>query len=200
VVSCGYIVKQDGEEWTFIHPPVEDWIKHLHFRCMLRAGSTLLARREAVLAIRGFDPELRYYEDWDLALRLAENHPLTVLPEPLVRIHVGTPRSMVAAAPSIRRFLDKHDTALRRIGSTHRRRVCGQHYQNLAAGAFAERRFGRGVKWLLQSFANNPLQNPMRLAALGLAPIDALFGTALIEKAAEGVRRTTQGNDPKPAP
>jgi hypothetical protein len=35
----------------------------------------------------------------------------------------------------------------------------------------------------------------MRLAAFGLAPIDAMFGTALIEKAATGMRRSAQGTE-----
>ena len=160
----------------------------------------MLARRTAVLSVGGFDPELRYYEDWDLALRLAECGRLEIIPEPLVRIHVGGTRSMVAAEPSIRRFLSKHDTAFRRVGRGHRMSVRGQHLQNLAAGAFAERAFGIGSKWLLESFRADPLQNPIRLAALVLAPIDSLFGTSLIEKAAKGFRSSTGGNAPRPAP
>jgi len=179
---------------------VDDWIEHLHFRCMLRAGSTLLARRDSALAVGGFDRELRYYEDWDLALRLAEADALTIIPEPLARIHVGERRSMIAAEPSIRRFLAKHDAALRRVGKAHRGRVRGQHLQNLAAGAFAERRFARGAQWLLESFAADPLQDPRRLAALVAAPIDAYFGTAIIEKAAARLRRSSDLGALRPAP
>jgi glycosyltransferase involved in cell wall biosynthesis len=200
VVSCGYLVRQGHEEWPFIHPPVDDWVEHLHFRCMLRAGSTLLTRRESALAIGGFDSALRYYEDWDLALRLAGRNPLTVIGEPLARIHVGASRSVIAAEPSIREFLRKHDPAFRRMGSRHRRRVRGQHLQNLAAGAFAGRHFWLGAKWLIESFAANPFQNPARLAALALAPIDAALGTSFLQTAAARVRRSTVAAASKPAP
>jgi hypothetical protein len=184
MATCGYLVRRGEEEWTFVHPPVERWIEHLHFRCMLGAGSTLLVRREAALAAGGFDPALRYCEDWDFVLRLLERERLHVLPEPLARIHSGAPRSAVAAEPSVRRFLAKHDAALRRIGPSHRRQVRGQHLQNLAAGAFAARRFALGSRWLLEAFLACPTQNFLRLPALALAPIDALCGTNFIERAA----------------
>jgi glycosyltransferase involved in cell wall biosynthesis len=199
-IYCGYFVRHGGEEWTFIHPAVDEWVPHLHVRCMLRAGSTLLVQRKAANAAGGFDPQLRYYEDWDLALRLAEREPVTVIPEPLARIHVGAPRSMAAAEPSIRHFLSRHDASLHSFGAGHRRRVRAQHLQNLAAGAFLERQFALGSKWLIESFSTDPLQNPARLAALVLAPVDALFGTRLIEKAAAGMRRLANPNAPKPAP
>jgi hypothetical protein len=184
MVTCDYFVQRGGEEWAFAHPPVEDWIEHLHFRCMLGAGTTLLVRRDAAVAAGGFDPALRYCEDWDFVLRLIERERLTVLPEPLARIHSGPPRSAVAAEPSVRRFLAKHDAMLRRIGPAHRRQVRGQHLQNLSAGAFAARRFALGSRWLIEAFLACPTQNLPRLAALALAPIDALCGTSLIERAA----------------
>jgi glycosyltransferase involved in cell wall biosynthesis len=196
VVGCGYHARQGEEEWTFLHPAVADWVEELHLRCMLRAGSTLLVRREIALEAGGFDAGLRYYEDWDFALRLAKR--LKVLDEPLVRIHVGPPRSMVAAEPFIRRFLEKHDAAFRERGAAHRRRVRGQHLQNLAAGAFAGRQFALGARWLVESYVANPMQNPLRLAALALAPVDALLGTSLIERAA--ARRRFDGGDARPAP
>ena len=196
-VSCGYFARQGEKEWIFQHPPVADWVAHLHFRCMLCAGSTLLARRALALEIGGFDPALRFYEDWDFVLRLAERAPLTMLAEPLARIHVGGPRSFVAHEPSVRRFLAKHAAGFLRRGAAHRRRVRAQHLQNLAAGAFAERRFALGARWLLESYAAHPLQSPLRLGALALAPVDALCGTSWIERAAEMLRRP----DPaRPAP
>jgi len=200
VVGCGYFVRDGDREWPFIHPPVTDWIEHLHFRCMLRVGSTFLARRESAMAIGGFDPRLRYYEDWDLGLMLAEQNPIVILPEPLARIHVGAPRSMLAAEASIRHFMSKHDIAFRRRGAAHRRQVRGQHLQNLAAGAFINRRFALGSKWLAESFIANPLQNPIRLGALLLAPVDACFGTSFIAGAAARVRQSMDPDAPKPAP
>jgi hypothetical protein len=184
MVTCGYAVRRGEEEWVFTHPPVERWLEHLHFRCMLGAGTTLLVRREAAVAAGGFDPALRYCEDWDFVLRLLARERLLVLPEPLARIHAGAPRSAVAAEPSVRRFLAKHDAALRLIGPGHRRRVRGQHLQNLAAGAFAARRFALGCRWLVEAFLACPAQNFLRLPALALAPVDALCGTRLIERAA----------------
>lgn len=44
-------------------------------------GSNILARREAILAVEGFDPTLRACEDWDFYIRLAAKYHFAVVPD-----------------------------------------------------------------------------------------------------------------------
>ncbi|HEY0798213.1 MAG TPA: glycosyltransferase [Candidatus Baltobacteraceae bacterium] len=54
-------------------------------RAMFILTSTVLARREALLACGLFDPTLRIAEDWDLFLRMLRRSSAAVVEEPLVR-------------------------------------------------------------------------------------------------------------------
>ncbi len=49
--------------------------------------SSVMAKREAVLAVGGFREDQRVAEDWDLWLRLAARYPFAALDEPLVYYH-----------------------------------------------------------------------------------------------------------------
>lgn len=53
--------------------------------------STVLMRRDAFSRVGGYDPELSQMEDYELILRLAQEGPISVLPEVLVeyRLHTG---------------------------------------------------------------------------------------------------------------
>jgi glycosyltransferase involved in cell wall biosynthesis len=44
-------------------------------------GSNILARREAIISVEGFDPSLQTCEDWDLYLRLATKYHYVLVPE-----------------------------------------------------------------------------------------------------------------------
>jgi glycosyltransferase involved in cell wall biosynthesis len=56
---------------------------------------TVIASREALLSVGGFDPHLRSGEDQDMWLRLAFAGPVSYLPEVLARVHVSA-RSLTA--------------------------------------------------------------------------------------------------------
>lgn len=70
-------------------------------------NSSVLIRRELFLQLGGFYTQERNAEDWDLWLRVAEQHPVAYCPEPLVRyrFHAGgksrNHRAMAAARRSI---------------------------------------------------------------------------------------------------
>jgi glycosyltransferase involved in cell wall biosynthesis len=75
---------------------------------------TLVCTARALLAIGGFDEELRKYQDWDLAFRLARKFPIACVPRPLVRIHqvsYGRISTEVTLSPAV--FYTKHATLLR---------------------------------------------------------------------------------------
>lgn len=70
-----------------------------------------LARRSALAAAGGFDENLRCWEDWELAIRLAAIGPFVLVDEPLYvqQVSAGSVnRQERAHAPALRRIVDKH--------------------------------------------------------------------------------------------
>lgn len=72
-------------------------------------GTCACMRRDAVLAVGGFDPAFRYAQDYDLWSRLAETHRIVCLPEELAVRTMGTAnaghrheRAQIAEAQRVR--------------------------------------------------------------------------------------------------
>ncbi|MFO1061257.1 MAG: glycosyltransferase family A protein [Dongiaceae bacterium] len=57
---------------------------------VIGSTSTMLARRDALLAVGGFTPGLSACQDWDLWLRLAERTRFACVPDPLAVLYVAT--------------------------------------------------------------------------------------------------------------
>jgi glycosyltransferase involved in cell wall biosynthesis len=186
--ACEYFIVDGAGVQQWHLPDVPSWREDLHFRCELGNGTTLMLRRNVIGEVGPMDETLRLYEDWDWVLRMVADHSLLVLHEPLARIHVGAPRPTELFARSASIFLSKHAREFGRLGRSHHRRVRAAHFQYVAENAFANRRFLVGCRYLVGSYLNNPLQNPLRLGAVALAPVDALCGTSLIARAAQWQR------------
>jgi cellulose synthase/poly-beta-1,6-N-acetylglucosamine synthase-like glycosyltransferase len=183
--GCNYlVVNGDREHLIFIQNPAS-WEECLHTRCELGNGTTLVVRREVIDAIGLLDETFRFYEDWDWVLRMAAQFRLLVVPEPLARVYSPATRPAAPVALAAEAFLRKHEHRFQKRGPAYTRAVRAKHYENVAANAFAQRSFGLGAKYLLKSLRVSPCQNPLRLAALFLAPIDAAFGTSLIQRGVE---------------
>ena len=182
--GCEYFLTSDGADEHVVLPAPSSWAEELHTKCELGNGTTLVLQRACAAAAGTMDERLRVYEDWDWMLRLVQRFRYAVVAEPLARVHVGGPRSARAFATAAEIFLAKHDAEFARLGPAHRAWVRGKHFENVAANAFVNREHRMGCRFLLKSFAENPRQNPARLGALLLAPVDALLGTSLIERAA----------------
>ena len=182
--GCEYFLATNGAEKRVILPAPPSWAEELHTKCELGNGTTLALRRECAVAVGALDERLRVYEDWDWMLRLVQRFRYAVIAEPLARVHAGGPRSARAFAAAAEIFLLKHEAEFARLGAAHHARVRGKHFENVAANAFLNREHRLGCRYLLKSFAENPRQNPARLGALLLAPVDALLGTSLIGRAA----------------
>ncbi len=178
--GCEYWTVENGAQTRVHLPEPASWAEVLHTKCETGNGTTLALRRECAEAVGPFDERLRVYEDWDWMLRLVQRFRFSVIAEPLARVHVGGPRSARAFAEGAEIFLAKHDAAF----AGRRAWVRGKHFENVAANAFANREHLLGSRYLVKSFAANPRQSPARLAALLLAPVDALLGTSLIGRAA----------------
>lgn len=101
--------------------------------------STVVARREAVAKVGGFDeaPELIATEDFDLWLRLSEIEPIVYVAQPMTfyRVHSGN-----LSANS--RFLRGVDRILERVANQHQGEA---HFQNLVRRRRAEVRLD--VAW-----------------------------------------------------
>lgn len=73
--------------------------------------SSLLVRREAALAVGGFDPNLSIAEDWDFLLRLLHRNPRVIgLIKPIVKYQFhdgGASRDFLAAAVSVATMVQK---------------------------------------------------------------------------------------------
>ncbi len=183
--GCEYLlVDEKGERRVSLPPPPSSWREVLHTRCELGNGTTLVVARRVVDEIGGFDEALRLYEDWDWVLRMVQRFRYDVVREPLARIHFSGLRSARNFADGAEHFLRKHDAELATGGEEYRRRLRAKHFEFVAASAFENREYLLGCRYLLRSFAECPRQNPARLGALLLAPIDAAFGTSLIQRAA----------------
>ena len=182
--GCEYwLVANDAEQRVTLPAP-PSWAEVLHTKCELGNGTTLVLRRECAQAVGAMDERLRVYEDWDWMLRLVQRFRYAVVAEPLARVHVGGLRAARGFAEAAEIFLMKHEAEFSRLGTAHHAWVRGKHFENVAANAFANREHRLGCRYLLKSFTENPRQNPVRLGALVLAPVDALLGTSLIERAA----------------
>ncbi|NDU99872.1 glycosyltransferase family 2 protein [Pseudoroseicyclus tamaricis] len=80
---------------------------------------TLLVSRAAFARAGGFDPALRRFQDWDLALRLAGEAPWAYVPEPLVHVALSpnsVTRDHAAGLAARRRLLDAHAGLYARAG------------------------------------------------------------------------------------
>jgi glycosyltransferase involved in cell wall biosynthesis len=101
-------------------------------------GSAVVVRTQVLRAVGGFDPEMRYAEDWDAWLRLSSKSLSVPLDRPLVayRVHAGS-MSFVFPALAAFRSIDAKYAAERRAANVDF--DWGSHYYN--AGIFAS---GRG--------------------------------------------------------
>lgn len=182
--GCEYWMVDGGREKRIALPAPSSWAEELHVRCTLGNGTTLLARRECLLAIGPLDEQLRIYEDWDWMLRFAMRFRYTVLEEPLARVHVSGRRDPVTFAQSAERFLQNHAAEFQRLGPAHAANVRSLHYEYVAANALEQRQFALGCAYVWRSVAAAPLRRPALLGALPLAGVDAVLGTSLLARLA----------------
>lgn len=84
---AGSVTVNDTLEIVAGRPPMTDeaMLRELPRRNVVPAGaSNVIARRSAIVAVGGFDRELRHIADWDLWIRLGRLGPPAVVCEPLV--------------------------------------------------------------------------------------------------------------------
>jgi glycosyltransferase involved in cell wall biosynthesis len=197
--SCAFEFERDGEVQKFPRPWGDSWERALHFECTFGFGSTLMVRRDSALANGEFDLELPRHEDWDWMLRACQSgQELLYVDEALVRVISSGLPAIDRFVPSTRRFLAKHDEGFRKYGKEHRQKVIAHHYESIASMAYIQRRYRLGSRFLIASYLAWPWRSWLPLAALPLTLVDALFGTRLIQQAADW-RRSWSQPAPQPA-
>ena len=137
---------------------------------------TLLVPAAVFREVGGFDPRVRYVEDWELCLRIARRRPIDYCPEPLARYRIhdtnlswnmeailGEYAELLAALPETMPDLDAAERA-------HVARVVRRRHAELAWYATKRRDFPLAERWLAMA-------RPVRPRGLGLKI--ALFGGLL---------------------
>jgi glycosyltransferase involved in cell wall biosynthesis len=133
------------------------------WRAMLRSAavhtSCVLARRDLVLELGGFDTGLVVAEDQDLWIRLALRGRVAVVPDILVTIHV-TPGSLMAReekrhAGFLLPMIERHVAAQRdRLSKAEVAAILRQRYLACGRNAYAAGAVGEGLRLLLGAAAH----------------------------------------------
>jgi glycosyltransferase involved in cell wall biosynthesis len=118
--------------------------------CVSMSG--LMAERALLEQLGGFDEAQRYFEEWDLYLRLSLQSEVSVVTQPLVRIrshreHYSANRLEVLAGRA--RLLEKIQPAAQRLGllsALHQEQ--NENYANLARACTSAGRRGEALRFL----------------------------------------------------
>lgn len=168
VASCtGFETISSGvarEAWRPYGETLSD--RDVAWGCYTSPGSTLVARRDALTACGGYDPDFARFEDWDLMLRLVFANPGRVgfLNEALASIHLGSNASRPEWHGSLDRLLAKHGSMLHALDpELHRALRSGIAFNRAAVFAGQRQWYGTGRE-LLRSLRIVPSGNwPFRV-------------------------------------
>lgn len=143
VLTAVHRVFQDGTELTDHLSPNALQLQRLYAKPPIGAGSSLMARRNCLEEIGGFDEELERYQDWDLVIRLVSRFNLIIIDEPLTRkFSTGIP-DLDSAITASKYFRQKHRTGIAAEPLLPRQRIRGEHRLHLMKLAIAHRRWSR---------------------------------------------------------
>ncbi|UXI00233.1 glycosyltransferase family 2 protein [Photobacterium sp. TY1-4] len=121
--------------------------------------STVIARRDALLAVGGLDPQFRSASDWDLWLKLARQGPVGVVNQPLCDYTFGRVGAISGnherRAAAMKQILDRHAASVRMQPLTL---LAGyQRWFSATADCYRARRaFGGAVLRELMGFCLKP--------------------------------------------
>jgi hypothetical protein len=146
--------------------------------CNFVATPTVVARRELLLRLGGFDEALKVAEDQDMWIRLALEAAPAYVPESLVRVHVRNESlsawrlgdQVTYTLPMVEQHLER----LRpRLAAGEIRAIRGERLHRVGSVAMAQGDFLHGMSLILRSamLGYRPLQGMMLLAKLPAAKL-----------------------------
>ena len=147
--------------------------------------SAIMCRREALLAVGGFDERLPSMQDYDLYVRLAQRFSFDLVEEPLLEYHrhalfkIGKDHEAAARANCL--FYEKHRSLFEGDPEVHHERLRVYGLEVMRAG-----RLGEARRLLLRAWRAKPSE----IGTLALAVV--LSGPTLA--AYRAMRRYRQGN------
>jgi len=131
----------------------DEMLGHLFVRNPIVSCSGVMIRRDAVLSLGGFDPELRYSEDWELWLRMAASRVIRYVDRVLCRIrrHPGNASaSLNRMLNGERQVLSRYDLSVIREAVFRRNLPASRNWIDLANIAFRIDRWEEGRLFLDQ--------------------------------------------------
>lgn len=143
------------------------WREALWDGCNLSPGSTAFIRRRAFDIHGLFDERLRRLEDWDWLLRYAREHDLTVIAEPLARIHIAERMRAEAVHEAVRLLRAKHAAVMRRLGFWPAARFRAALHMEEAVTCFYAGRYARAILHFIGSLAIYPRKPAGFFARIG---------------------------------
>lgn len=180
--SSHFFCRRDGVRREVRVENPSDWHVSLQQGQSFHGASTPLVRRSVLDSVGLQDEALRVLEDWDWMLRIAQRHPIHVLPEPLAVIHENGPSDPNFTRLSTERFLAKHEADFSAVGPGHFQKMASQHWENAARCFFRHGRNREGIACVFKSLAFSPTRNPALAAALPLAIVDECVGSRLLRQ------------------
>lgn len=143
--------------WKEVRP--EETVGYLLLRNPIITASGVLARKDALNKCGGFNPRLRYSEDWDLWLRLAGRGGFGYVDEPLVLVRRhdhNSSKDLTAMLEGERRVLSQYDGETMRAAIFRRRLPWEMNAVDYASLMFRLDQWDRGYQLLEEALARNP--------------------------------------------
>jgi glycosyltransferase involved in cell wall biosynthesis len=137
-------------------------------------GSSVMARREAIVRAGGFDEGLTSIENWDLWIRIARDWAIDYIDEPLTlyRVHAGNRSSNVELRrQNVFLVLAKHHDARDRSPEARRRRrdaYFHAYFNVLGKAYFGQLEMGAARRALIRALGLKPSRAAVRLFLLTL--------------------------------
>jgi glycosyltransferase involved in cell wall biosynthesis len=148
-------------------------------------GSSVIAKKEAIEDVGGFDASLEYGENWDLWIRLSRRFRFAYLPEPLVRYRIhptsmqwrawGEGRDLAATERILRKAfsefnLERDGLDFERLYWEHYYRRLGNQAESLPFASFARLFLNGAVKSPREALRSPGIKAGIKLVARGVLP------------------------------
>jgi glycosyltransferase involved in cell wall biosynthesis len=138
---------------------VEEILGYEFVRNQILSMSGVLIKKECLIKVGGFDPGLRYSQDWDLWLKLARQGGFGYVDQPLVRVrrHGGnTSADINGFLADERKVLEKYNLDFIQAAINKRRLPSEDNYLDFATVLFKLDQVDAAYEWLQKAVRRNP--------------------------------------------